>query len=73
MWWANSRAAIGQRFNLEGIIFSSKVLTRDSDLLIPHLKVPNIRYINWEELHQRGFKLGSKMASKDWELILLRM
>ena len=56
MWWANSRAAIGQRFNLEGIIFSSKVLTRDSDLLIPHLKVPNIRYINWEELHKRGFK-----------------
>lgn len=25
-------------------------------MLIPHIKVPNIRYINWKELHNRGFR-----------------
>lgn len=56
MSWAKLKAAIGQRFNLEGIIFALRILTKDPDLLLSHLKVPNIRYINWEELHRRGFK-----------------
>ncbi|KNA20809.1 hypothetical protein SOVF_049000 [Spinacia oleracea] len=56
MWWAKLKSAIGQRFNLEGIISASKVLTNNPNLLLPHLKVPNIRYINWEELHRKGFR-----------------
>ncbi|XP_021751259.1 phosphatidylglycerophosphatase GEP4, mitochondrial-like [Chenopodium quinoa] len=56
MWWAKLKGAIGQRFNLEGIISSSKVLTNDPHLLLPHLRISNIGYINWEELHRRGFK-----------------
>ncbi|XP_074280712.1 phosphatidylglycerophosphate phosphatase 1, chloroplastic/mitochondrial [Silene latifolia] len=56
MWWAEVRGAIGQRFNLEGIICSVKVLTKDQHLLLPHVTVDDIRYIDWDQLHKRGFK-----------------
>lgn len=55
MWWADLRATIGQRLNCEGIISSAKVITRDQNLAIPHLTVPDIRIINWSELRKRGF------------------
>ncbi|KAL9224262.1 hypothetical protein vseg_000318 [Gypsophila vaccaria] len=56
MWWAELKGAIGQRFNVEGIICSINVLTKDRHLLLPHLEVPDIRYIDWVELNRRGFK-----------------
>lgn len=55
MLWADLRAAIGQRLNCEGIISSAKVIVKDHYLAIPHLSVPDIRWINWSELRRRGF------------------
>lgn len=55
MLWADLRAAIGQRLNCEGIISSAKVITKDHNLAVPHLTVPDIRWINWSELRKRGF------------------
>ncbi|RVW39638.1 hypothetical protein CK203_109977 [Vitis vinifera] len=56
MWWADLKAALGQRFNFEGIICSAVVLAKDRHLALPHVAVPDIRYIDWAELHRRGFK-----------------
>ncbi|GAB2264967.1 hypothetical protein Dimus_000038 [Dionaea muscipula] len=56
MWWADLKAAFGQRFNLEGIICSARVIIRDHDLLLPQATAPDIRWIDWAELHRRGFK-----------------
>ncbi|XP_010035911.2 phosphatidylglycerophosphate phosphatase 1, chloroplastic [Eucalyptus grandis] len=56
MWWADVKAAIGQRINLEAIVCSASVIARDRHLLLPHVLVPDIRYIDWAELQRRGFK-----------------
>lgn len=56
MWWVELKAALGQRINVEGIISSTKVLVKDRHLVLPHLMVPDIRYIDWKELQRRGFK-----------------
>ncbi|KAF8007788.1 hypothetical protein BT93_K1704 [Corymbia citriodora subsp. variegata] len=56
MWWADVKAAIGQRINLEAIVCSASVIARDRHLLLPHVRVPDIRYIDWAELQRRGFK-----------------
>ncbi|KAK9284429.1 hypothetical protein L1049_023602 [Liquidambar formosana] len=56
MWWADFRAAFGQRINFEGIVSSVAILTRDRHLLLPHVAVPDIRYIDWANLQKRGFK-----------------
>ncbi|KAA8526214.1 hypothetical protein F0562_008047 [Nyssa sinensis] len=56
MWWTDLRAAIGQRMNLGGIISSVAVVTRDQHLALPHVAVPDIRYIDWAELKRKGFK-----------------
>lgn len=56
MWWDNIIAAIGQRFNLEGIKCSVGVFIKDKHLLVPHVAVPDIRYIDWGELKRRGFQ-----------------
>lgn len=50
------KAAIGQRINLEAIVCSASVIARDRHLLLPHVSVPDIRYIDWAELQRRGFK-----------------
>lgn len=50
------KASLGQRFNLEGITCSLKMLTKDKHLAIPHLSVPDISYIDWVELKRRGFQ-----------------
>lgn len=55
MGWAELKAALGQRINLEGIACSVGVFARDKHLVIPHVFVPDIRYINWAELKRRGF------------------
>ncbi|KAL3508979.1 hypothetical protein ACH5RR_028380 [Cinchona calisaya] len=56
MWWVDLKAAIGQRINLEGISSSVRILAKDKHLVIPHVSVPDIRYIDWAELKRRGFK-----------------
>ncbi|KAI4308077.1 hypothetical protein L6164_031189 [Bauhinia variegata] len=56
MWWANVKAALGQRINLEGILCSTMVIVKDQKLALPHISVPDIRYIDWTELHRKGFK-----------------
>lgn len=56
MWWADLRAAFGQRFNWEGILCFSSVLSRDQHLVLPHVAVRDVRHIDWAELQRRGFK-----------------
>lgn len=56
MWWADLKAALGQRFNFGAIAFSAKVLAKNQHLALPHVSVPDIRHIDWVELHRRGFK-----------------
>lgn len=56
MWWAKLKAALGQRINLEGITCSVKMLVKDNHLAIPHVSVPDISYIDWDELKSRGFQ-----------------
>ncbi|KAK3220104.1 hypothetical protein Dsin_014074 [Dipteronia sinensis] len=56
MWWTELKAAVGQRINMEGIVSSVSVFVRDRHLALPHVLVPDIRYIDWAELHRKGFK-----------------
>ncbi|KAM5580014.1 hypothetical protein ABKV19_009649 [Rosa sericea] len=56
MWWADLKAALGQRLNFGAIVFSARVLAKDQHLALPHVSVPDIRHIDWVELHRRGFK-----------------
>uniref|UniRef100_A0A9I9D8R2 Haloacid dehalogenase superfamily protein n=1 Tax=Cucumis melo TaxID=3656 RepID=A0A9I9D8R2_CUCME len=56
MWWVNLKSAIGQRLNIEGIVSSAAVITKDRHLALPHVVVPDVRYIDWVELQRRGFK-----------------
>lgn len=56
MWWADLRAAVGQRFNLEGTISSATVVVKDRHLALPHVSVPDVRYIDWGELQRKGFR-----------------
>ncbi|KAH9706252.1 phosphatidylglycerophosphate phosphatase 1 [Citrus sinensis] len=56
MWWSQLKAALGQRINVEGIVSSTVVFAKDRHLALPHVTVPDIRYIDWAELQRRGFK-----------------
>ncbi|XP_047327634.1 phosphatidylglycerophosphate phosphatase 1, chloroplastic/mitochondrial isoform X1 [Impatiens glandulifera] len=56
MWWADVKAALGQRINVEGILSSIAVVARDRHLALPHVSVADIRYINWEQLRKAGFR-----------------
>ncbi|MCD7471398.1 Phosphatidylglycerophosphate phosphatase 1, chloroplastic/mitochondrial [Datura stramonium] len=56
MWWTDLKAALGQRINVEGIVSSLGVFSKDKHLAIPHVSVPDIRYIDWAELKKRGFE-----------------
>ncbi|XP_028760283.1 uncharacterized protein LOC114718997 [Neltuma alba] len=55
MWWADVKAALGQRINLEAIC-STFLFVKDPKLALPHVSVPDLRYIDWGELRRRGFK-----------------
>lgn len=50
------KAALGQRINLEGILCSTMVILKDPKLAMPHISVPDIRYVDWAELRRKGFK-----------------
>ncbi|CAH9107450.1 unnamed protein product [Cuscuta europaea] len=56
MWWTELKAALGQRFNVQGVASSLEVFTKDKDLIVPHISVPDLRYIDWDELKRRGFE-----------------
>ncbi|XP_043701532.1 phosphatidylglycerophosphate phosphatase 1, chloroplastic/mitochondrial [Telopea speciosissima] len=56
MWWRNLKAVLGQSFNLEGIISSVQVVTKERHLAIPHITVRDISWIDWVELERRGFR-----------------
>ncbi|XP_057792266.1 phosphatidylglycerophosphate phosphatase 1, chloroplastic/mitochondrial-like isoform X2 [Salvia miltiorrhiza] len=56
MGWAELKAALGQRINFEGIACSFGIFSKDKQLAIPHVGVPDIRYIDWAELKNRGFQ-----------------
>ena len=55
MGWADMKAALGQSINLEGIVSSTVVLIKDRHLALPHVSVPDIRYMDWAELKRKGF------------------
>ncbi|XP_037497778.1 phosphatidylglycerophosphate phosphatase 1, chloroplastic isoform X2 [Jatropha curcas] len=56
MWWVDLKAALGQRINVEGIVSSVSVFVKEQHLALPHASVRDIRFIDWAELHRRGFK-----------------
>jgi len=56
MWWVDVKAALSQRINWEGILCSTMVILKDPKLAMPHLSVPDIRYVDWAELRRKGFK-----------------
>ncbi|XP_014518951.2 uncharacterized protein LOC106776129 isoform X2 [Vigna radiata var. radiata] len=56
MWWVDVKAALGQRINLEAILCSTMVMFKDPKLAMPHIFVPDIRYIDWAVLRRKGFK-----------------
>ncbi|KAK6134368.1 hypothetical protein DH2020_031888 [Rehmannia glutinosa] len=56
MRWADLKAALGQRINLEGIASSVGILSKDKQLALPHVTVPDIRHIDWAQLKNRGFE-----------------
>lgn len=56
MWWVDLKSAFGQRFNLQGIVSSVKVVAEEPQLALPHAGVPDIRWVDWSELRKRGFR-----------------
>ncbi|KAI7732877.1 hypothetical protein M8C21_015355 [Ambrosia artemisiifolia] len=56
MWWADFKAAVGQRINIKGILFSVSVITRNRNWMIPHVWVKDIRCIDWAALKKKGFE-----------------
>ncbi|KAG8364773.1 hypothetical protein BUALT_Bualt18G0033600 [Buddleja alternifolia] len=56
MWWADLKAALGQRINVKGITSSVGILFKDNHLIIPHVRAPDLRYVDWAEMKERGFK-----------------
>ncbi|KAL3702066.1 hypothetical protein R1sor_020088 [Riccia sorocarpa] len=49
-------AKLGQSVNVAGITFSSKVILKERHLAIPHVSVPDISWIDWKALRDRGFE-----------------
>ncbi|KAL9993880.1 putative PGP phosphatase, mitochondrial/chloroplastic [Helianthus debilis subsp. tardiflorus] len=56
MWWADLKAAVGQRINVKGILFTVSVITRHRNWMTPHVWVPDVRYIDWAALKRKGFE-----------------
>lgn len=56
MWWADLKAAVGQRINVEGLLFSVSVITKNRNWVMPHVSVRDIRYIDWAALKRKGFE-----------------
>ncbi|XP_020251138.1 uncharacterized protein LOC109828585, partial [Asparagus officinalis] len=50
------KQTLGQRFNPSGISSFTDVISRDPQLALPHLTVPDIRHLDWAELRRLGFQ-----------------
>lgn len=55
-WWEKLRAVVGQSINLEGISGAFGIIAKDRHLVVPHIAVQDIRYIDWVELKRKGFQ-----------------
>lgn len=51
-WWKKS---LGQSLNSAGIASFLSVATKKPQLALPHISVPDVRWIDWFELKQLGF------------------
>jgi len=47
---------LGQRVNIAGIQFASQIIMGNQHLAIPHVSVPDIRWVDWKALRDRGFE-----------------
>ncbi|KAG1347411.1 hypothetical protein COCNU_06G012400 [Cocos nucifera] len=52
-WW---QRAVGQRLNSAGVTSFASVVAREPHLALPHIAVPDIRWIDWAELERLGFR-----------------
>ncbi|XP_074587166.1 phosphatidylglycerophosphate phosphatase 1, chloroplastic/mitochondrial-like isoform X2 [Curcuma longa] len=50
------RRALGQRFNREGAASFLGVAVTEPHLALPHLSVPDIRWVDWPALRRLGFR-----------------
>lgn len=50
------RRALGQRFNREGAASFLGVAVTEPQLALPHLFVPDIRWVDWPALRRLGFR-----------------
>eukprot|EP00897_Mesotaenium_endlicherianum_P005758 jgi/Mesen1/520/ME000104S10608 len=49
-------AKLGQSFNSAGITLFARLLTGEKHLAIPHVSVPDVRWVDWGALKRAGFK-----------------
>lgn len=47
---------LGQNLNVTGISLFFQILAGNNSLAMPHVDVPNIRYVNWQAIKDAGFK-----------------
>ncbi|XP_008789761.2 phosphatidylglycerophosphate phosphatase 1, chloroplastic [Phoenix dactylifera] len=52
-WW---QRALGQRLNSAGVGSFASVVAREPHLALPHIAVPDIRWIDWTEMERLGFR-----------------
>ncbi|KAK9153196.1 hypothetical protein Sjap_000676 [Stephania japonica] len=62
MWWDRVRAGLSQRFNLEGIVSAVAVVARDRHLAVPHIAVPDIRWVDWGSSRGVGSVFGGNVV-----------
>ncbi|CAI7875453.1 unnamed protein product [Closterium sp. NIES-53] len=49
-------AKLGQSFNLQGVTAVASVAVSNPSLAVPHVSVPDIRWIDWKALHAAGLR-----------------
>ncbi|PKU79480.1 hypothetical protein MA16_Dca000826 [Dendrobium catenatum] len=52
-WWKKS---VGQSLNSAGVASFLSVATKKPHLALPHISVPDVRWIDWSELERLGFR-----------------
>ncbi|KAI0529707.1 hypothetical protein KFK09_002264 [Dendrobium nobile] len=52
-WWKKS---VGQSLNSAGVASFLSVATKKPHLALPHISVPDVRWIDWSELKRLGFR-----------------
>ncbi|KAK8947334.1 hypothetical protein KSP39_PZI006919 [Platanthera zijinensis] len=52
-WW---KKTLGQSLNSSGVSSFLNVAAREHHLALPHLSVPDFRWIDWSELERLGFR-----------------